>query len=108
LKPDHETVALRRAGALTVAEMGAFLDAARAALGDDTPSPPADAALVRAERLNGEGKTGGGGAECVALAREALSRLAGTPDAATVAVSGLDCALALEALSRSAASPGTA
>jgi tetratricopeptide (TPR) repeat protein len=130
LKPDHETVALRRAGALTVAEMVAFLDAARAALGDETPSSPADAALVRAERLNGEGKkaeavaayrealaaappawrdygrtataflflqqTEGGGAECVALAREARSRLAGTPDAATVAVSGLDCALALE------------
>jgi hypothetical protein len=130
LKPADETVVLRRAGALTVAEMGAFLDAARAALGDDTPSSPADAALVRAERLNGEGKTGeavaayrealaaappswpshgraataalflqrtaGGGPECVAVAREALARLAGTAAAAAVAVSGLDCALALE------------
>jgi tetratricopeptide (TPR) repeat protein len=130
VKPDDETVALRGVGAMTVAEIGAFLDNALAALGGGTPSSPAEVALFQADRLNGEGKkaeaaaayrqaldkappgwppygraasallfiqqTTDGEAKCVALAREALPRVAGTPAAAVVALAGLDCALALE------------
>jgi len=68
VKPDDETVALRGVGAMTVAEVGAFLDNARAALGGGAPSSPVDAALFRADRLNGEGKK----AEAAAAYREAL------------------------------------
>src|SRR5512143_1908365 len=130
VKPDDERVALRGVGAMTVAEIGAFLDNARAALGGGTPSSPAEAALLRADRLNGEGKkaeaaaayrealdaapaswppygraasallfiqqTTGGEAKCVALAREALPRVTGTPASAVVALGGLDCALGLD------------
>ena len=139
VKPDDETVALRGVGAMTVAEVGAFLDNARAALGGGTPSSPAEAALLQADRLNGEGKkaeaaaayrealdeappgwppygraaaallfiqqTTNAEARCVALAREALPRVTGTPAAAVVALAGLDCALGLDAkdLARSAA-----
>jgi tetratricopeptide (TPR) repeat protein len=130
VKPDDETVVLRGVGAMTVAEIGAFLDNAQAALGGAKSSSPADAALFRADRLNGGGKkteaaaayrealdeappgwppygraaaalqflyqTTDGDAKCVALAREALPRVSGTPAAAVVALGGLDCALALD------------
>jgi tetratricopeptide (TPR) repeat protein len=130
VKPDDETVALRGVGAMTVAEVGAFLDDARAALEGGTPSSPAEAALVRADRLNGEGRkaeaaeayrealdqapsawppygraaaallflhqTTDAEPKCVALAREVLPRVTGTPAAAVVALGGLDCALALD------------
>jgi tetratricopeptide (TPR) repeat protein len=130
VKPEDETVALRGVGAMTVAEVGAFLDNARAALGGGTPSSPSDEALLRADRLNGEGKkaeaaagyrealdkappgwppygraasallfiqqTTNGETSCVALAKEALPRVSGTPAAAVVALAGLDCALALD------------
>jgi tetratricopeptide (TPR) repeat protein len=130
VKPDDETVALRCVGAMTVAEIGTFLDNARAALGGGTPSSPADEALFRADRLSGEGKkaeaaaayrealdkaspgwppygravaallflyqTTDGEAKCVALAKEALPGVSGTPAAAVVGLGGLDCALALD------------
>jgi tetratricopeptide (TPR) repeat protein len=130
VKPEDETVVLRGVGAMTVAEIGAFLDNARAALGGGAPSSPADAALFRADRLNGEGKKAeaaaayrealdeappgwtpygraatallflyqvtDGEAKCVALAREALPKVAGTPASAAVALAGLDCALGLD------------
>ena len=130
VKPDDEAVALRGVGAMTVAELGTFLDDARAALGGGTPSSPAEAALLRADRLNGGGRkaeaaqayrealdkalpgwppygraavallflyqTTKGEPKCVALAREALPRVTGTPASAVVALAGLDCALALE------------
>jgi tetratricopeptide (TPR) repeat protein len=130
VKPEDETVVLRGVGAMTVAEIGAFLDNARAALGGGAPSSPAEAALFRADRLNGEGKKAeaaaayrealdeappgwtpygraatallflyqvtDGEAKCVALAREALPKVAGTPASAVVALAGLDCALGLD------------
>ena len=130
VKADDETVALRGVGAMTVAELGTFLDDARAALGGGTPSSPAEAALYRADRLNGEGKkaeaaaayrealdaappgwppygraaaallflhqTTDGEVKCVALAREALDRVTGTPAAAVISLGGLDCALDLD------------
>ena len=130
VKPDDETVALRGVGAMTVAEIGTFLDDARAALGGGTPSSPAEAALFRADRQNGEAKKAEAAAayrealdaappgwppygraavallylqqttdaepKCVALAREALPHVTGTPASAVVALAGLDCALALE------------
>ena len=130
VKPDDETVALRGVGAMTVAEIGAFLDNARAALGGGTASSPVDETLFRADRLNGEGRkaeaaaayrdaldkappgwppygraasallfiqqTTDGEAKCVALAKEALPRVSGTPAAAIVALAGLDCALGLD------------
>jgi tetratricopeptide (TPR) repeat protein len=115
---------------MTVAEIGTFLDNARAALGGGTPSSPAEAALFRADRLNGEGRKAeaaaayrealdqappgwtpygraatallflyqmtDGEAKCVALAREALPKVTGTPASAVVALAGLDCALGLD------------
>jgi predicted negative regulator of RcsB-dependent stress response len=62
------SVAARQVGALTVAEMGVFLDDALRALGSGTPSSPAEAALRRADRLNGRGKKD----EAAAAYREAL------------------------------------
>jgi tetratricopeptide (TPR) repeat protein len=130
VKPEDETVVLRGVGAMTVAEIGTFLDNARAALGGGTPSSPAEAALFRADRLNGEGRKAeaaaayrealdqappgwtpygraatallflyqvtDGEAKCVALAREALPKVTGTPASAVVALAGLDCALGLD------------
>jgi hypothetical protein len=49
VKPDDETVALRGVGAMTVAEIGTFLDDARAALGGVKPSTP----RLQAGRLTG-------------------------------------------------------
>jgi tetratricopeptide (TPR) repeat protein len=68
VSPADEAVAMRQVGALTVPEMGTFLDGARAALGGAVPSSPAEAALFRADRLNGERKK----AEAASAYREAL------------------------------------
>jgi hypothetical protein len=109
--------------------MGSFLDEARAAATGMAPSSPAEAALLRADRLNGEGKKADAATayreavaaaptawppygraavallflqqslseevKCLALAREALPRLGGSPAVVMVARSGLDCALGL-------------
>lgn len=68
VKPEEDTIALRQVGAMTVAEVGAFLDDARRALGGAPPSSPADAALFRADRLHAEGKK----AEAAEAYRQAL------------------------------------
>jgi len=68
LDPTDESVVMRRVDGMTVAEMGSFLDEARAAATGAVPSSPADAALLRADRLNGEGKR----AEAATAYREAM------------------------------------
>jgi tetratricopeptide (TPR) repeat protein len=70
LDPADESVLMRRVDGMTVAEMGSFLDEARAAATGKAPSSPAEAALLRADRLNGEGKN----AEAATAYREALAR----------------------------------
>ena len=129
LNPADESVVMRRVDGMTVADMGSFLDEARAAAAGALPSSPAEAALLRADRLNGEGKKAEAAAayrealdaapaawppygravvallflqqslseqaKCLALAREALPRLGGSPASVMVARSGLDCALGL-------------
>jgi tetratricopeptide (TPR) repeat protein len=130
LDPADESVVMRREDGMTVAEMDAFLEEARrAAAGKGSPSP-VEAALLRADRLNGETKKPEAAAayrealdqapagwppygraavallflqqsleeeaKCLALAREALPRLAGASAAVMVARSGLDCALGLK------------
>jgi tetratricopeptide (TPR) repeat protein len=139
LNPADESVLMMRVDGMTVAEMGAFLDEARKTATGTGPSSPVEAALLRADRLNGEGKKAEAAAayrealdgapagwppygravgallflqqalgeegKCVALAREALPRLAGSPASVMAARSGLDCALGLgkEAAGRGAA-----
>jgi tetratricopeptide (TPR) repeat protein len=66
--PTDESVVMQRVDGMTVAEMGAFLDEARAATRGAPPSSPAEAALLKADRLNGEGRK----AEAAAAYREAL------------------------------------
>jgi len=129
VNPADESVLMRRVDGMTVAEMGAFLDEARNAATGVAPSSPVEAALLRADRLNGEGKKAeaaaayreafdaapaewppygravgallflqqslGEEAKCLALAREALPRLAGSAASVMAARSGLDCALGL-------------
>jgi len=129
LNPVDESVVMRRVDGMTVVEMASFLDEARAAATGMAPSSPAEAALLRADRLNGEGKKAEAAtayhealdgapaawppygravvallflqqslneeAKCLALAREALPRLGGSPASVMVARSGLDCALGL-------------
>ena len=68
LNPADESVVMQRVDGMTVAEMASFLDEARAAATGMAPSSPAEAALLRADRLNGEGKK----AEAAAAYREAL------------------------------------
>jgi tetratricopeptide (TPR) repeat protein len=68
VNPADDTIALRHVGAMTIAEVGAFLDDARRVLGGAPTSSPADAALLRADRLNAEGKK----TESAAAYREAL------------------------------------
>jgi tetratricopeptide (TPR) repeat protein len=70
LDPADESVVMRRVDGMTVAEMGSFLDEARAAATGASPSSPAEAALLRADRLNGEGKK----TEAAAAYREALAK----------------------------------
>jgi tetratricopeptide (TPR) repeat protein len=69
LNPADERVVMRRVDGMTVAEMGSFLDEARAAATGLVPASPAEAALLRADRLNGEGKN----AEAATAYREALA-----------------------------------
>jgi len=129
LNPADESVVMRRVDGMTVVEMGSFLEEARAAATGALPSSPAEAALLRADRLNGEGKKAQAAAayrealdaapaawppygravvallflqqslseqaKCLALSREALPRLGGSPASVMVARSGLDCALGL-------------
>jgi len=129
VNPVDESVVMRRVDGMSVAEMEAFLDEARAAATGPPPSSPLEAALLGADRLNGEGKKAEAAAayrealdqappawapygravvallflqqslgeevRCLALAREALPRLAGSPALVMVARSGLDCALGL-------------
>jgi tetratricopeptide (TPR) repeat protein len=68
IDPADESVVMRRVDGMSVAEMGSFLDEARAAASGAAPSTPAEAALLRADRLNGEGKR----AEAVVAYREAI------------------------------------
>ena len=56
LDPADESVVMRREDGMTVAEMDAFLDEARRAASGRGSSSPVEAALLRADRLNGEGK----------------------------------------------------
>ena len=128
--PKDERVVLRWVGSLTVPQLEAFLEEARATLrGVGKAASPEDAALVRADALYGarqyaeaaaayrealaKAPTGwprysraveallysyqstDAYAQAVALAREARSRLAGTPSALTASLGGLDSALEL-------------
>lgn len=68
VNPADESVVMRRVDGMTVAEMASFLDEARAAATGAAPSSPAEAALLRADRLNGEGKK----AEAATAYREAM------------------------------------
>ncbi|HUL77256.1 MAG TPA: hypothetical protein VL691_08335 [Vicinamibacteria bacterium] len=130
VNPADESVVMRRVDGMSVAEMEAFLDEARSAVTGATPSSPLEAALARADRLNGEGKKAEAAAayrealdlapaawppygravgallflqqslgeeeRCVALARETLPRVLGSPASVMVARSGLDCSLDLK------------
>jgi tetratricopeptide (TPR) repeat protein len=69
VNPADESIVMRRVDGMTVAEMGSFLDEARAAATGAAPSSPAEAALLRADRLNGEGKK----IEAATAYREALA-----------------------------------
>jgi tetratricopeptide (TPR) repeat protein len=129
LNASDESVVMRRVDGMSVAEMLGFLDEARVAAAGTTPSSPLEAALMRADRLHGDGKKVEAAAayrevldqapagwppygravgallflqqsldeeaRCLALAREALPRLAGSPASVMVARGGLDCALGL-------------
>jgi tetratricopeptide (TPR) repeat protein len=68
--PVDESVVMRREDGMTVAEMGSYLEEARAAATGTAPASPAEVALLRADRLNGEGKK----PEAAAAYREALDR----------------------------------
>jgi tetratricopeptide (TPR) repeat protein len=70
VNPADESVVMRRVDGMTVAEMGAFLDEARVAATGAAASSPLEAALLRADRLSGEGKK----AEAAAAYREALDQ----------------------------------
>jgi tetratricopeptide (TPR) repeat protein len=65
-----ESVVMRRVDGMSVAEMVAFLDEARVAAGGPAPASPLEAALLRADGLNGEGKK----SEAATAYREALDR----------------------------------
>jgi predicted negative regulator of RcsB-dependent stress response len=69
LDPADESVVMRREDGMTVAETDAFLEEARRAASGRGASSPVEAALLRADRLNGEGKK----AEAAAAYREALA-----------------------------------
>lgn len=128
--PKDETVVLRWVGSLTLPQLEAFLEEARAAVrGTGGAASPADVALARADGLYGARQYAEAAAayrealaqappgwprysraveallysyqstekyeQAVELAREAQSRLAGTPSALTVSLGGLDSALEL-------------
>jgi tetratricopeptide (TPR) repeat protein len=56
VNPADESVVVRRVDSMSVVELEAFLDEGRAAVTGVAPSSPLDAALLRADRLDGEGK----------------------------------------------------
>ena len=70
LDATDESVVMRREDGMTVAEMDAFLEEAGRAASGKGASSPAEAALLRADRLNGERKK----AEAAAAYREALDQ----------------------------------
>ena len=70
LDPADESVVMRREDGMTVAETDAFLEEARRAASGRGSSSPVEAALLRADRLNGEGKK----AEAAAAYHEALDQ----------------------------------
>jgi tetratricopeptide (TPR) repeat protein len=70
VNPADESVVMRRVDGMSVAEMVAFLDEARVAAAGLAPGSPLEAALLRADRLNGEGKR----VEAAAAYREALDQ----------------------------------
>jgi len=70
LDAGDESVVMRREDGMTVAEMDAFLEEAGRAASGKTSSSPLEAALLRADRLNGENKK----AEAAAAYREALDQ----------------------------------
>ena len=70
IDPADESVVMTRVDGMTAAEMGSFLDEARLAVTGAVPSSPAEASLLRADRLNGEGKK----AEAATAYREALAK----------------------------------
>jgi tetratricopeptide (TPR) repeat protein len=70
LDPADESVVMRREDGMTVAEMDAFLEEAGRAASGRGSSSPLEAALLRADRLNGEGKK----PEAAAAYRQALDQ----------------------------------
>ncbi len=68
LNPADESVVMRRVDGMSVGEMVAFLDEVRVAAAGPAPGSPLEAALLRADRLNGEGKK----PEAAGAYREAL------------------------------------
>jgi tetratricopeptide (TPR) repeat protein len=70
LDPADESVVMRRVDGMSVAEMVAFLDEVRVAAAGPAPASPLEAALLRADRLNGEGKK----EEAATAYREALDQ----------------------------------
>jgi tetratricopeptide (TPR) repeat protein len=70
LNPADESVVMRRVDGMSVGEMVAFLEEARVAATGAAPSSPLEAALLKADRLNGEGQK----AEAAAAYREALDQ----------------------------------
>lgn len=70
LNPADESVVMRRVDGMSVGEMVAFLDEVRVAAAGPAPASPLEAALLRADRLNGEGKK----KEAAAAYREALDQ----------------------------------
>ena len=70
VNPADESVVMRREDGMSVAETMAFLDEARVAAAGTAPASPLEAALLKADRLNGEGKK----AEAAAAYREALDK----------------------------------
>ena len=70
LNPADESVVMRRVDGMSVGEMVAFLDEVRVTAAGPAPASPLEAALLRADRLNGEGKK----KEAAAAYREALDQ----------------------------------
>jgi len=68
LNPADESVVMRRVDGMSVGEMVAFLDEVRVAAAGPAPASPLEGALLRADRLNGEGKK----PEAATAYREAL------------------------------------
>ncbi len=76
VNPADESVVMRREDGMSVAETVAFLDEARVAAAGPAPSSPLEAALLKADRLNGEGRKAEA-ADCVSRGpRPGAGRLA--------------------------------